>query len=88
MDSIYPLVGLAVLLAVLFIAFKVFMKPIQLLWKLVFNSAIGLVLLIVVNYLGAYVAFSIPINIITVLIAGFLGVPGVVLLAAFQILLK
>jgi inhibitor of the pro-sigma K processing machinery len=64
------------------------MKPIKLLWKIILNSVIGLVLLMVVNYLGAYFAFNLPINIITVLIAGFLGIPGILLLVAFQLLLK
>ncbi len=76
------------LIVIVFIIAQVIMKPIKLLWKIILNSVIGLVLLMVVNYLGAYFAFNLPINIITVLIAGFLGIPGILLLVAFQLLLK
>ncbi|MGI6434006.1 MAG: pro-sigmaK processing inhibitor BofA family protein [Syntrophomonadaceae bacterium] len=75
-------------LVILYFVFKVIMKPIQLLWKLVLNSAVGLVLLMIFNYAASYFSFFIPINIITVLIAGFLGIPGVLLLLAFQLLIK
>jgi len=75
------------LLVILYIVAQVFLKPIKLLWKLILNSAIGLVLLLVVNYGGAYFDFSLPINPITVLVAGFLGLPGIILLICFQLLL-
>lgn len=76
------------LLVIIFIIAQVIMKPIKLLWKLLLNSAIGLVLLMLVNYLGAYFDFNLPINIISVLIAGFLGIPGILLLVCFQLLLR
>jgi inhibitor of the pro-sigma K processing machinery len=75
------------LLVILYLVAQVFMKPIKLLWKLLFNSAIGLILLLVVNYIAGYFSFSLPINIITVLIAGFLGLPGILLLVCFQLLM-
>ncbi|NLJ72338.1 MAG: pro-sigmaK processing inhibitor BofA [Syntrophomonadaceae bacterium] len=75
------------LLVILFIVAQVFLKPLKLLWKILFNSALGLILLLVVNYLGAFFGFKIGINIITVLIAGFLGIPGLILLVCFQLLL-
>lgn len=75
------------LLVILYIVAQVFLKPLKLLWKLLFNSALGLILLVVVNYLGAFFSFKIGINIITILIAGFLGIPGILLLVCFQLLL-
>ena len=38
----------------------------------------GLVLLYLANILGSYLGFSIAINAVTALIAGFLGIPGVI----------
>jgi len=76
------------LIVIIYIVAQVIMKPIKLLWKIIINSAIGLVLLMVANYLAGYIDFNIPINIITVLIAGFLGIPGILLLVCFQLLLK
>lgn len=88
MEIINVIMAALFLLVILYIVAQVFLKPIKLLWKVIFNSAIGLVLLLIVNYVGSFVAFKIAINLITVLIAGFLGVPGILLLICFQLLLK
>ncbi|WP_242848922.1 pro-sigmaK processing inhibitor BofA family protein [Syntrophomonas palmitatica] len=66
---------------------QILAKPVKLLWKILLNSLIGLVLLLAANYLGAFWDFSLPVNIITVLTAGFLGIPGVLLLIAFKLLI-
>ena len=87
METINIIIAAIVLLVVLFFIGQILVKPIKLLWKLIFNSLIGIILLLAVNYFGAYYDFSLPINIITVLIAGFLGIPGVFLLICFQLLL-
>jgi inhibitor of the pro-sigma K processing machinery len=76
------------LLAVIYIGAKVIMKPFKLLWKVVINSVIGLVLLLLVNYGAAQFGFLLPVNIITILVAGFLGIPGILMLICFQLLLK
>jgi len=75
------------LLVIIFIIAKLIMQPLKLVWKLVINSIIGLVLLMLANYIGAYFDFSLPLNVLTVLIAGFLGVPGILLLICFQLLI-
>jgi inhibitor of the pro-sigma K processing machinery len=75
------------LLIIVFIIAQLIMKPLKLIWKLVINSVIGLALLVLTNYVGAYFDFSLPLNVLTVLIAGFLGIPGILLLICFQLLL-
>ncbi len=87
MEFVNVIMAAFFLLVILFIVAQVFLKPLKLLWKILFNSALGLILLLVVNYLGAFFGFKIGINIITVLIAGFLGIPGLILLVCFQLLL-
>jgi inhibitor of the pro-sigma K processing machinery len=74
-------------LVILYILAQVVVKPIKLLWKLLLNSAVGIVLLMLTNYIGSYFDFSIPINLITVLITGFLGVPGILLIICFKLLM-
>jgi inhibitor of the pro-sigma K processing machinery len=86
MEIINVIMAALFLLVILYLVAQVFMKPIKLLWKVVFNSAVGLILLLIVNYIAGYFGFSLPINIITVLIAGFLGLPGILLLVCFQLL--
>lgn len=87
MEIVNVIMAALFLLVILYIVAQVFMKPIKLLWKLLINSGIGLVLLMLVNYIAAYFDFTIPINVITILIAGFLGIPGILLLICFQLLL-
>lgn len=77
---IYALVGLALL----YLIIKLLKWPI----KLLINGIIGIVLLYVANFIGEYLNFYITINPITALIAGFLGIPGVIFLVIFQMFLN
>ncbi|MBC7075177.1 MAG: pro-sigmaK processing inhibitor BofA family protein [Syntrophomonadaceae bacterium] len=88
MEIINLIIAALFLLIILYIIAQLFMKPVKLLWKVLLNSGIGLILLIIVNYFAAAFHFNLPINIITVLTAGFLGVPGIILLICFQLLVK
>jgi inhibitor of the pro-sigma K processing machinery len=69
----------------LFLVVKVFSWPVKMLFKLVANAVLGMILLIVVNFIGASFNFTIGINWITALIAGFFGVPGVIFLVIFKL---
>jgi inhibitor of the pro-sigma K processing machinery len=88
MDTINLVMAGLFLLVVIYIGAQVIMKPIKLLWKVLINSVIGLILLLLVNYGAARFGFILPINIITILVAGFLGIPGILLLICFQMLLQ
>ncbi|TAH59535.1 MAG: pro-sigmaK processing inhibitor BofA, partial [Gottschalkiaceae bacterium] len=61
--------------------------PIKYLLKLIINGITGGILLLLVNLLGGFVGISVAINPVTALIAGFLGVPGVILLIVLQYIL-
>lgn len=87
MEFVNVIIAALFMLVIVYLIAQVFMKPIKLLWKLVLNSVIGLLLLIIGNFIGAYFSVFIPINIITILIAGFLGIPGLILLVCFQLLI-
>lgn len=71
----------------LFLIVKIFSWPIKILFKLLANAVLGVILLLVVNFFGSYFHFYIGINWITALIAGFFGVPGVIFLIIFKLLL-
>lgn len=75
MPIMYALLGIALL----FLLIKFLKWPIQIL----INGLIGVVLLYVFNLIGANFGFVIPINWITALVSGFLGIPGVILLMIF-----
>ena len=66
---------------VLFILLRVLSLPFRIVWKLITNSIVGALMLWVVNLFG----LGIDITFFKALIAGFFGVPGVlvVVLAHF-----
>jgi len=83
---IYALMGIVIL----FLAIKLLKWPI----KIVINGIIGVVILYVANFIianlslvGINVSLSLPINPITALIAGFFGVPGVIVLIIIKLFL-
>ncbi|MBL4937517.1 pro-sigmaK processing inhibitor BofA family protein [Clostridium sp. YIM B02515] len=71
----------------LFLVVKLFSWPIKILFKLIANAVLGVILLVIVNFIGGYFNFFIGINWITALVAGFFGVPGVIFLIIFKLLL-
>ncbi|WP_297632076.1 pro-sigmaK processing inhibitor BofA family protein [uncultured Clostridium sp.] len=79
MDGIiYMLIGLAVL----YVIIKLLKWPI----KLLLHGIAGVILLYVVNFIGVGFGIHIGINIITALIAGIFGIPGVIVLLIFTFL--
>lgn len=71
-------------LLLIYIVGRVMMFPFKLVMKFVINAVVGGVVLWVVNYLGSYFNFHIPINPVTALIVGFLGIPGIIVLIVIQ----
>lgn len=69
----------------LYVLGRMFLVPLKLIFKLIYNALIGGAMLWAVNYIGGHFAFSIAINPLTAVIAGFLGLPGVLLLILIKL---
>lgn len=67
------------IIAVIIIA-KIFSWPLKKIIKLVINIIVGLIMILLVNVFGDEIDLHIPFNIVTALISGILGVPGVICL--------
>jgi inhibitor of the pro-sigma K processing machinery len=74
----------AVALFLLYVIGWLLLVPMKWLLRLLANGVLGGVLLILFTLLGSLLGFSVSVNVLTALIAGFLGVPGVFLLLALQ----
>lgn len=74
------IVGLLLLLLV----GRAMLVPLKWVLKLLVNAVVGGIILWVINYFGNFLNVHIPINPITALTVGFLGIPGVVLLFVIQ----
>jgi inhibitor of the pro-sigma K processing machinery len=65
---------------------KVLAWPLKMLLKLVLNAIAGGILLFLINFVGGPFGINIAINAVTALIAGFLGIPGVIFLIIFKLI--
>jgi inhibitor of the pro-sigma K processing machinery len=74
-------------LILLYVIGYILLFPIKVIIKLIYNGIIGGLLLLIANIIGKLVGYSLVINPMTALIAGFLGVPGVIMLIFLQYIL-
>ncbi|HOH69368.1 MAG TPA: pro-sigmaK processing inhibitor BofA family protein [Sedimentibacter sp.] len=65
----------------------IFFKPLKFLGRILLNSLIGAVILIIFNYFGQYTGVYVGVNEITALIIGILGVPGFIALLLVKLLI-
>ena len=68
----------------IFLLLRVIALPIRWFWKLSINSACGFLCLWLLNSVTVFTGIYFPINWVTVIIAGFLGLPGIGALALIQ----
>ena len=61
--------------------------PMRFMWRLLAGGVLGALALMAINLLGALVGFSVAVNPFTAMAVGFLGLPGVALVTALQLLL-
>ena len=80
------IIAFAIGLIALYILGKILVVPVRILTKLIINGIVGRITLLIVNLVGGLIGISIAITPVTALIAGFLGVPGVVLLLIIQLI--
>ena len=79
------MIAIAVLL--IFLLIKILAAPIKGIIKFLLHAALGLVILLVVNFVGGYFDFYIPITWVTALVSGVGGIPGVILLILIYLLI-
>ena len=77
-------VSILVPLLLLMLLLKLLVLPIRWFWKIFVNSACGFLCLWLLNSISGFTGLLFPINSVTALIAGFLGLPGILLLALLQ----
>lgn len=75
------------LLIILLIITRLIMGPLKNISRLIINCAIALTTLVILNILGGYFGFHLPLNPVSVAGVGILGVPGLALLSAMSFLL-
>lgn len=65
----------------IFLLGKIFLWPLKIMGKLLLSSLLGGFLILAVNLVcGIFGLLLIPLNVVTALVVGVLGIPGVILL--------
>ena len=84
-----PNILIAYLIGILFIFFigKIFIIPLKHIFKLILNSIVGGVLILLINLIGENFGFHIGLNLITAIFVGLLGIPGSVLLVLIKLMI-
>ena len=65
--------------------FRLFLMPLRLVFKTGIHSCCGFVCLWLLNTVAPFTGIAFPMNAVTVLTAGFLGLPGIGLLAVLAL---
>lgn len=65
---------------------RMLLLPMKLLFKLLLHSLFGFLCLWLLNSLSVFTGIAFPINALTALVAGILGLPGIGLLALVAVL--
>lgn len=79
-ESVQSILTIAAVVLVSIFAIKLLFKPIRFAFKLLINIGFGFVLLFIVNFFGDPVGISLGVSWFNALVAGVLGVPGVILM--------
>ena len=79
------IVTLLIITALSIVLFRLLALPLRLLAKLVIHSGCGFLCLWLLNTVSAFTGVYLPVNAATVLFAGFLGLPGIGLIALLEL---
>ena len=80
METLYTILLAAAVVVAIYVLIKIIASPIKKIFKLLLNAVCGFVLLFIANFIGGFFNFAIPVNILTCIIAGAFGIPGVIFL--------
>ncbi|AWC27011.1 pro-sigmaK processing inhibitor BofA family protein [Bacillus cytotoxicus] len=84
MNSTLVIVSILTLVFILLI-FGASLKPIRFIGKVVARVIIGVTLLFIVNIIGTYFDFHLPINVGTASVSSLLGIPGIFALVIIKL---
>ena len=80
-------VSILIPVVLIILVLRLLAAPLKLAVKLAVNSLGGLTCLWLLNWISGFTGILFPVNAVTVVIAGFLGLPGIALLAVVQMIL-
>lgn len=80
MQMFYTILLAAAVVVAVYVLIRILAAPIKKIFKLLINAVCGFALLFLANFVGGFFNFAIPVNILTCVVAGAFGIPGVIFL--------
>ncbi len=80
----YQILAYLLAIAVVVLVMKVLYTPLKFVFYVLYYCAFGGLVLWGINIIGGLVSYHLPINPVAAFIAGYLGVPGILLVHALQ----
>ena len=88
MGTLGTLLTFGAALLALYVLCMLLVVPLKWILRLIANGIVGFLLLAVVNMVGSSLfGFSVPLNLVNVLVAGICGVPGIAGIIALRLFL-
>lgn len=84
--NITVIIAYIVGIILLFIVGRLLLVPMKIVIKLLYNAVIGGIVLLIINFLGGMFGYHIALNVLTALIVGTLGIPGIILLVILKMM--
>jgi inhibitor of the pro-sigma K processing machinery len=80
------LIALALPALLTFIALRLLLKPMKWVFRAAIHGLTGFLCLWLVNSAALFTGLSLPVNAVTVLLSGTLGIPGIALMALLEVI--
>ena len=80
------LITFAIPILVGFLVLKLLLKPMKWAAKLALHALSGFVCLWLINSVAGFTGLTLPVNLVTVLVSGICGVPGIAVIALLELL--
>ena len=78
--------AIGLLLVIIAILNKFVVSPTKVVFKAGYSLVFGMILIWAFNYVGVFFGLYIPANVVTILTAGILGLPGLGLMIVLQLI--
>ena len=84
MDTLQTIIYVVIGVLLLWLIIKLFSAPIKWALKLLLNALLGFVMLFVFNFLGGFIGLELTVGWLSAIVAGVLGIPGIILLLLIE----
>lgn len=71
-------------LLLIYVLIRLLFTPVKYTLFVLYHAVVGGLVLFCINILGAFAGIHLPLNLVSAVCAGYLGMPGVILLFALQ----